>query len=103
MISYELAKKLKDAGFPLTPCNLGENGSCESRTCSESFSKHIHECWCDPTLEEAIEACGDGYFRLEHNQIGWQANIALDGVSSFGKTPLEAVCNLWLELNKPVV
>lgn len=84
----ELAKKLKDAGFP----HIGET--------TTYF----------PTLEELIEACRVGLYSLEQfcDKKGWLAKpfpdyadeLGLDsGLEVEGKTPTEAVANLWLKLN----
>ena len=94
MISYELAKKLKDAGFPVRVEDIGEIT------------------W-RPTLEELIEVVGNliPYPRLELSApketcegdeygvtCGWIAT-ALDK-RALAITPEEAVANLYLELNK---
>ena len=110
-MTYELAKKLKDAGFPLIP-------------------KHIckHETTCDcaisvkPTLKELIKACGDeNEFSLQRHDGIWIArkekesqpfkveskkvnytNIAIAVIPCVGNgaTPEEAVVELWLALQK---
>lgn len=90
MIDYELAKKLKEAGWK---GNIG------------LFSKDIEL----PTLSELIEACMDFYFPCHFNMGGmntWWAvmrnetnNKAIVPVQT-GSTPEEAVANLWLELKK---
>ncbi len=87
MISYELARKLKDGGFEYDWC------------------KDIEECYEAeyPTLSELIEACGLP-FGLDCNVKGyWYARQAHHSESihtDFHPTPEEAVANLWLELNK---
>lgn len=81
-MNYELLKQLKDAGHPF----VFEQGD------------GIHL----PTLEELIEACGDKFFALKHH-IGWIA-VGWDGphlsITGVGKTPEEAVANLYLALNQ---
>lgn len=111
-MNYELAKKLKDAGFP-----QDENFS---ERCDDVFVCCIHQRRIDlksgekndapymPTLEELIDACGDEFHCLIYTTTGgidssfkfWSAGIdkyAKDW--SNGKTPIEAVANLWLVLN----
>jgi hypothetical protein len=110
MITYELAKQLKDAGFPKImhdSCELGRKG--------------VHDCRCDrfdcklelmpfeyPTLSELIEACGKRFDYLGHG--GMYPWIAVDYLNEdmdtygenrgIGQTPEEAVSRLWLALNK---
>lgn len=86
-MNYELAKKLKDAGYT-------------------NYSK----CWSgtddspNPTLSELIEACDNcGLALFERNHL-WEAYSEWGGddYTHFGKgsTPDEAVANLWIALNK---
>lgn len=108
-ISYELAKELKDAGFP----QFGEGAALvlhqplpeSDQTISViSYRDFIrltptsHEWIYAPTLEELIEACepdSKGGFKLWLNKYGiWKAGVAS------GTTPTEAVARLWLALNK---
>lgn len=103
MIIYELCKQLKDAGFPQKPeCHAGytEEGG---RILLQKRKDFIYP----PTLEELIEACGEGFDCLGRhldtprgNGQTWLAwsNRMENGM--FGATPEEAVANLWLELNK---
>jgi hypothetical protein len=89
-MNYELAKKLKDAGFPQQPVPflpLANN------------SPETMDLLTYPTLEELIEACGEGFTTLIRSFEGevWLA----DGEE--GKTAIEAVANLWLELHKKMV
>ena len=93
-MNYELAKKLKDAGYPqcgifhgiqgwniegatslATAADLVVNGNPKI-TLNYEPCEHI-------TLSELIEACGDKFGTLEGR----------------GTTPEEAVANLWLQLN----
>jgi len=96
-MDYELAKKLKDAGFPMPDIREG----------SHKVFQHPEYVVC-PTLSELIEACGQKFFMLQ-NQDGitkewlarearrWHIGPYKEGI---GSTPEEAVANLWLELNK---
>ena len=94
-MNYELAKKLKDAGF--------KQGNENGQECDE---------WIDgyyiPTLSELIEACGEN-FRLQTSKpFLWQADNCGDFnewdnekyIAGTGNTSKEAVANLWLALNK---
>lgn len=105
-ISYELAKELKDAGFPqhggeldippvkkyVVPNNDG--------TFIPNSSAYV------PTLEELIEACGTEFVgALIHFNGEWQSVCGTDmenfeKTSYRGSTPAEAVARLWLALNK---
>lgn len=87
-MTYELAGKLKDAGFP-------KNFSVLSFECGDDF----------PTLSELIEACGNSFGQLERinnwNTIEWYAtNNIKDIETEICSTPEEAVARLWLALNK---
>ena len=99
-MNYTLAKQLKEAGFPWNP---GECGHCKTY-------------WNDPiwypTLSELIEACGDKFWGLSRttlysnpeNQF-WRASSIPEKdreqeIRTRGKTPEEAVANLWLELKE---
>lgn len=78
MIDYELAKRLKDAGFPFK-----HPGS--------KWSKYIF-----PTLSELVEACGGNIWFGSINE----SYIAIkNGISVNKRTREEAVANLWLKLN----
>lgn len=99
MISYELAKELKDAGFPQEGINK-ERG----------FSLDTFEPIMLPTLSELIEACGSRFIQLTRTRDGeWIAAGQITGESintpkalggEFENTPLEAVAKLWLAFNK---
>lgn len=100
MISYELALKLKEAGFPIK-----DREDCEIGNCWENGHEH-----CYPTLSELIEACGDRFINLERlrnnkwvcnkeecclqcNPEGW------DNYDSIGETAEEAVASLYIKLH----
>ncbi len=88
-ISYELAKKLKDAGFSQEKL---EHHNCQNCAC------RVKDAYV-PTLTELIESCGDNFRTLEKGRTdGWYASG--NGAGEAGSTPEEAVANLWLELNK---
>jgi len=87
-LDYKICKALKDAGFPIFLDNKGR-----------MFKDHNGEQVYDPTLSELIEACGDGVFKMvrDKNGIWYAENLFKEGT---GKTPEEAVANLYLALNK---
>lgn len=108
MISYELAKKLKETGFP-------QKGRILINKNNEVFD------WMElkigiicPTLSELIEACGIEFASLNYlSAPRWLAfrkssilagrNVPALGMEGFeGQSPEEAVANLWLALNKKV-
>lgn len=104
LMNYELAKQLKDAGFPQNPANR----QVHTAICG-NFDKPDPECRSEnrgvaPTLEELIEATP--VVTLAHFQRDeldyWWADALLDAglVEGKGSTPTEAVANLWLALNK---
>lgn len=107
MIKYELAKKLKDAGFP-QDCNMRHYHPTHGMSVGIPHPDTLidPEVVALPTLSELIEAvlpkcsnfamfchsewtCGD-YLAY---QSDWLERVT-------GSTPEEAVANLWLELNK---
>jgi len=107
MIDYELAKQLKDAGFPqdtddmhrcIAPDGniLGINHSGDDARASCYF----------PTLSELIEACRERFISLHNLGLGnWEAEafknlIPTGRLHEIGSTPEEAVAHLWLKLNK---
>jgi len=114
MITYELAKKLKDTGFP----QVFKNGDYFSNEFPNAYRgivgidnsplKSYGDIVKFPTLSDLIEACGDKFWKLER-EIGQNNYIAcgIDDKGEFITTsmditliPEEAVANLWLELNK---
>lgn len=106
MIPYELAKKLKDAGFEQI-----KTGWCKHEV--SPFDTGHDSCWKNkeyayhPTLSELIDACGDDFngivkvmkkFYPEQSEWWWEA-VSKKGYK-YGDTPEESVANLWLFLNK---
>lgn len=101
-MKYELAKKLKDAGFPQqtehTYCWVEAHQDWELDNGVTSTEKGFCAC---PTLSELIEACGDGFKHLDKEGKLWYAyNINGHSKDEGELTPEEAVAYLWLELNK---
>lgn len=106
MINYELAKKLKDAGWlqkDWLPPRFEVEGKYDI---NRQYTKE--EIAIVPTLSELIEACGDRFASLNRgidNKYHCWATRATDTKSmeeiyGDGETTEEAVANLWLELNK---
>ena len=93
-MNYELANKLKDAGF------LFKEYYLEQHSGKDSELKWNNKFWEYPTLEELIEECGDNLIDLTRTDDGWTTNSENSLTQIEGKTPTEAVANLWLALNK---
>jgi len=115
-MNYELAKQLKDAGFPQDGDNMELcHGESETVFVSDIEDGKTNYCYV-PTLSELIEACGDRFGALhamgtlvgEKGITSWKAESGGDHsiedtfpfVNGKGETPEEAVAKLWLELNK---
>ena len=105
-MNYELAKQLKDAGFP-----QGEPYNNYLYCDEHEDLEHTEECSAYiPTLEELIEACGDDFGEVGlaghcEDRGKWRASQGWDGCGGYDNdvyadTPTEAVANLWLSLNK---
>lgn len=111
-LPYELAKQLKDAGFP-----QGDNfeevtmeGAKASlleskrRAMDEYGKESVHY----PTLSELISACGDKFGRIERTKmpsgiIVWNAFESYPHtlpISMSYSTPEIAVSKLWLAINQ---
>lgn len=129
-MTYELALKLKEAGYP-QELRHGDRFYHSFLTGEREFlithhgSEHTPncgpnncECECDycypfackdgiksPTLSELIEACGMWFYELIKQEDKWYAGTKLeDGRPKYGSgtgsTPEEAVANLYLALQK---
>lgn len=91
-MTYELAKQLKDAGFP---------NDWEHWNDDDDFRGFIA-----PTLSELIAAIGERFCKLGYDpkEYKWQAYVWNEDHSIkmvlFCKTPEEAVAKLWLALNQ---
>ena len=125
-MNYELAKQLKDAGFPQfgngfalipdnipvgdgTPEEIEEDGTMtviDWQNYIYNTSLHSEEMMYQPTLSELIEACGDEFGELQRDKdaVGDVIFIAIHrsikDMAEYGKTPEEAVAKLWLKLNE---
>lgn len=115
MISYELSKQLKDAGFPQKGkeayyVNAGENTGAivDADMYKDSDLEFLKaKLVFISTLSELIEACGEGFAELQYRLKLWTAWAIKDleggkttTVEGEGKTPEEAVAKLWLKLNE---
>lgn len=109
-MTYELAKELKDAGFP----QEGEGSVLFDPYCLETGKVHDTS-HCEayvPTLSELIEACGEkfGVLLRRDKEANYDEKIFppnwIWGAASkefydqhvFAATPEEAVARLWLAL-----
>jgi hypothetical protein len=109
-MQYELAKKLKDAGFRqdfysayLKWDKDDKEYNWEDPNCSvidKFFDLSV------PDLSDLIEACGHYFYQLTKEDDGSWTCASINGYpkSGFGvtnsPTPEEAVAKLWLALNK---
>jgi hypothetical protein len=98
-MNYELAKQLKEAGFPQLPQRewIAEQDKEGMPIADTSITI--------PTLPELIEACSEGVSNLTRFDDGdnhWVTNASTLNMygDTSGKTPEEAVARLWLVLNK---
>jgi hypothetical protein len=104
-MKYELAKELKDAGFPQME-HVGRGLLLIQDILKPDKGENPYA----PTLSELIEACEPfswDYFSLECVNDGWYSDCGtIDSVNGetryveTGTTPTEAVARLWLSLNK---
>ena len=106
-MNYELAKKLKDAGFL-------QNGNGMWYMDSKKYTPKLPTLFNSnksayiPTLSELIEACGEKIESLEREDSNWLAwsngnfESSLESEPHFGSTPEEAVAKLWLALYQKV-
>lgn len=108
-MNYELAKELKDAGFPLKYTKviyaifdlIVYDGDEEVKK-EGGFADYAIM----PTLSELIEACGEGFYSLTKSVNGWFAvdrrTMSKKDIeksrSGVGTTPEEAVARLWFAL-----
>lgn len=94
-MTYELAKKLKDAGFPMPKVSCHE---CDQRR------EYVSDRDYTPDLSELIEACVEDFLdlsKIKGNKLFRASAWIGEQLHAFdGSTPEEAVAKLWLELNK---
>lgn len=115
MVNYELAKQLKDAGFPQTMKDgdpfyerdeLHFEGEYESDGATYHYNDHPNlkdEYHKAPTLEELISIFGDKLLTLQCCDGTWDA-IYGEGTEVYhirnADTATIAIAKLWLALNK---
>ena len=97
-MTYELAKQLKEAGFPVKEITADS---------TDTDLSHISEDgqWYLPTLSELIEACGESFGYLDKSFTQWIAGSNMQksqvpDAQGTASSPEEAVARLWLGLNK---
>lgn len=104
MLDYKKAKELKDVGFPQCSPRKAYCLDCEKWKKIECFENRHHTVFIySPLLEEVIEELVKNYkgFELFEETDSWKAAINYPYLEfARGKTPLEAVCNLYIKLNK---
>ena len=107
-MNYELAKELKEAGFPQNDTWDGSLFLCQHSQPKSRDEAAAHILVADkcklakvPTLSELIEACGIRFWRITFvdTSMEWTAEASFPSLE-IGKTPEEAVARLWLALNK---
>lgn len=119
-MEYELAKQLKEAGFPQEKYFKGRilvspdfpyppSPVDEGKIWMEEHKKYTYGLAYKPILSELINECielnHDNTFRLENikDNVKWFAEMFNFGTliaQTDGSTPEIAVANLWLELHK---
>lgn len=107
-MNYELAKALKDAGYPQKSAGdrINPKGYLEYSGCWDDSNEDDYITL--PTLSELIEACGEELEYLKKHINAWEAKglktfedpIPDKHFRTLGETPSEAVAHLWLALNK---
>lgn len=96
-MTYELAKQLKEAGFPFRYAQLPNEivKGCQFDDGSIAYF---------PTLSEFIKACGNDFTELFRTSNGHFSARALGNFwGPEAHIPEEAVAGLWLALHKPNV
>lgn len=105
-MKYELAKELKDAGFPQEGhfWYVSEDGKNTSELMSVDAQEertYMKLILVAPTLSELIAACGEAFSHMSRRDTGEYWVRARDSdVYHKGETPEEAVARLWLALQK---
>ncbi len=111
MITYELAEKLKEAGFIQRQWRFAfhylphsmRNTSGEVMVMQWEDAAKINQTTVYiPDLLELIEACGNGFDKIERATEKWYVYGNKSGfqIECEGTTIEDAVAALWLQLNK---
>jgi hypothetical protein len=104
-MNYELAKKLKDAGYPQREVEDEADPYLGWYVSEKLDNSQFYVSAYAPSLSELISACGGGFKNLKHGyEDNWECNYWYEsdgedenfGSETEGKTPEEAVANLWL-------
>lgn len=99
MITYNTAKKLKNAGYYKgreLECMMNEKlKKFPNKPYNYEGQDAVHA----PTLSELIRACGNKMYLLIQGTNIWSATEGGKKDLYTGKTPEEAVANLWLSFN----
>jgi len=94
-MKYDLALRLKNAGFPQREMGGMWNFAFKYFKVEQVYF---------PTLSELIEACGEKFFRVSHSKntdgTTWDAESWVSGDIETGNSPEEAVAELWLALEE---
>jgi len=102
-MTYELAKELKDAGFPLREKSPEDFAiTCAGgKIVAEAIIIDGFRCFL-PTLDELIEACGTWIDIYGFKDMWSATNKTAEANANifYGSTASEAVARLWLALNK---
>jgi hypothetical protein len=118
-MTYELFKRLKEAGFPLKKRTMFENITPFYWVCKNGCKDEVYKgddtavalrctkCGANivyagqpPSLSELVEECGDSFQSLvkDSQTSYWWANAVDREISTRGDSAEEAVSNLWLKL-----
>jgi len=103
-MNYELAKELKDAGFP-QPIEAGGSFINDREQIVERVNIWSMPSAYIPTLSELLEALGDNFIQMGHHKGTWMTNYHKpDGDRElhciYESTPERAISRLWLIFNK---
>ena len=93
MMDNELAKELKEVGFPQA-VHYNSGGVADYLETDANGKTHIVSV---PTLEELLETCGAAFHSV--GRVSYAPFLARGQIlQAAGQTPIEAVARLWLAL-----
>ena len=95
MMDNELAKELKEAGFPQA-IHYNSGGVADYLETGANGKTQIVSV---PTLEELVEACGVDFHSVERFSYAPFLARGRQIIQTTGQTPTEAVARLWLTLH----
>jgi hypothetical protein len=99
-MNYELAKELKDAGFPQGYGQYVGKDWKGGGNAQAAQQMGLSEGAYVPTLSELIEACGNDFLALSRLNGQWTASAHNPRFDGDGSTPEEAAARLWLAIRK---